>query len=143
MHRSLGLLALLVAPLAVACTTPGVAPPMASSQPYTVGPPDELRVSVLPEPEIQREVIVRPDGMISVDLIGDIPAAGRTTSEIAADIEKRIARYKRDARVTVALKASLSSQVTVLGEVVRPMTFPLARETRISEALGMVGGREQ
>ncbi len=140
-RRSAALLTLLAAlALATACTSPGVPPPLPSSQAYTVGPPDQLTISILPEPEIMREVVVRPDGMISVDLIGDIPAAGRTTSEIAADIEKRIGRYKRDARVTVALKTALSSQVTVLGEVTRSATFPLSRETRVTEAIGLVGG---
>ncbi len=140
--RLAALLGALIATVALttACSSPGVAPPLPTSEAYTVGPPDQLTVSVLPEPEILREVVVRPDGMISVDLIGDIPAAGRSTSEIAADIEKRIGRYKRDARVTVALKRALSSQVTVLGEVTRSATFPLARETRLSEAIGMVGG---
>ncbi len=140
--RSTHLLVLLLTTIAfgAACTAPGMPPPPAAAQPYTVGPPDQLTVTILPEPQITREVVVRPDGMISVDLIGDIPAAGRTTADIAADIEKRIGRYKRDARVTVALKSSLSSQVTVLGEVNRPSTFPLARETRITEALGTVGG---
>ncbi len=133
------LLVALVA-LATACTSPGVAPPLPSSEAYTVGPPDQLTVSILPEPEILREVVVRPDGMISVDLIGDIPAAGRSTSEIAADIETRIGRYKRDALVTVALKRALSSQITVLGEVTRSATFPLSRETRVTEAIGLVGG---
>ena len=69
---------------------------------YRVGPPDLLDITILPDPVIEREVVVRPDGMISVDLVGDIPAAGRTTEEIAADVEARIGRFKRDARVTVA-----------------------------------------
>jgi polysaccharide export outer membrane protein len=105
-----------------------------------IGPPDQLTVTILPEPIIERSVLVRPDGMISIDLIGDVPAAGRTPEEIAADIENRISRFKRNARVTVALEESLSAQVTVLGEVIRPVTFPLERETRVVEALGMVGG---
>jgi polysaccharide export outer membrane protein len=118
----------------------GGSPPGPELRSYHVGPPDELHITVLPEPVIEREVIVRPDGMISVDLIGDIAAAGRTTEEIAEDIQTRIGRYKRDARVTVALGAALSSEITVLGEVARPSNFPLARQTRIVEALGTVGG---
>jgi polysaccharide export outer membrane protein len=106
---------------------------------YRVGPPDELRVSILPDPVIERDVVVRPDGMISIDLVGDVPAAGRTTEEIAADVETRIGRFKRDARVTVSLAAALSSEVTVLGEIGRPATFPLSRRTRVVEAIGAVG----
>jgi polysaccharide export outer membrane protein len=97
-------------------------------------------ITILPDPIIERSVVVRPDGMISIDLIGDLPASGRTTEEIAADIEKRISRFKRNARVTVALAQSLSAQITVLGEVRRVSTFPLERDTRAVEAIGLVGG---
>ena len=107
---------------------------------FRVGAPDVLTVVILPDPPILREVVVRPDGMISLDLIGDIPAGGRTTEEIAADIETRIARFKRDAAVTVTLKETHSTAVTVFGEVRAPNTFPLVRETRVVEAIGQVGG---
>jgi len=132
--------ALLLAGGLGACTGTTGAPPGPQSLSYRVGPPDQLRITILPEPVIEREAIVRPDGMISVDLIGDVAAAGRTTEEIASDIQTRIGRFKRDARVTVALFAALSSEITVLGEVGRPSTFPLSRQTRIVEALGTVGG---
>jgi polysaccharide export outer membrane protein len=126
---------------ALACASTGDAPPPSTEgQPYRVGPPDQLQINILPEPAIERQVVVRPDGMISVDLVGDIPAAGRTTEEIGRDVETRIGRYKRDARVTVSLVQSLSTEITVLGEVNRPFTFPLDRETRLIEALGRVGG---
>ena len=124
-----------------ACTSTAGPPPSAEAgRPYRIGPPDQLVITVLPAPEIQRAVTVRPDGMISIDLVGDIPAAGRTPDEVANDIEGRISRYKRDAVVTVALTQSLSTEITVLGEVGRPSTFPLNRETRLVEAIGMVGG---
>ncbi|MCP3983069.1 MAG: hypothetical protein GY723_01695 [bacterium] len=124
-----------------ACTSPAAPPPNAGAgRPYRIGPPDQLVITILPAPEIERAVTVRPDGMISIDLVGDIPAAGRTPDEVANDIEGRIAHFKRDAIVTVALTQSLSTEITVLGEVGRPSTFPLSRETRLVEALGMVGG---
>ncbi len=107
---------------------------------YRVGPPDSLLITVLPEPLISRSVMVRPDGMISFDLVGDVPAAGRTPTEIAKDVEQRIARYKRDASVTVFLAGSASTTVTILGEVPRQTTFPLPRETRLIEVIGAVGG---
>ena len=133
-------LALLFAAGLSACAGTTGGPPGPQATAYRVGPPDQLHISVLPEPVIERDVIVRPDGMISIDLVGDIAAGGRSTEEIAADIETRIGRYKRDARVTVALGAALSSQVTVLGEIARPATFPLTRQTRVVEALGTVAG---
>jgi polysaccharide export outer membrane protein len=107
---------------------------------YRVGAPDLLAIVVLPDPVIEREATVRPDGMISLDLIGDVPAAGRTTEEVAADIQKRMSRYKRDARATVRLLEARSTEVTVLGEVRTPNTFPLVKRTRVVEAIGLVGG---
>lgn len=107
---------------------------------YLVGPPDRLVVSVLPDPPVVENVVVRPDGMITIQLVGDVPAGGKTTDQIAADIQNRISRFKRGALVTVALGGAESALVTVLGEVRNPSTFPLTRQMRISEAIGTVGG---
>ena len=133
----------LVSALAAACAggpTPEQMDQPAFSRPYIVGPPDRLFLSILPDPPIEREVVVRPDGRISVDLVGDIEAAGRTVEEIAREIEEKIGRYKRGARVTVSVVQPLSPSITVLGEVRNPSTFPLERETRLAEAIGQVGG---
>jgi polysaccharide export outer membrane protein len=128
--------------LAAACATPAPMPPPAkpAEATYKVGSPDTLFVSILPAPTLERTVVVRPDGKISIDLIGDVQAAGRTTEEIASEIETRVRRFKRDARATVSIKASASLSVTVLGEVAAPGTFPLTSETRLSEAIGLRGG---
>jgi polysaccharide export outer membrane protein len=126
--------------LLVGCATPKGPPAPSAAQPYKTGPPDQLVITILPDPIIERTVVVRPDGMISIDLIGDLPAAGRTMEEIATDIEQRISRFKRNAKVTVALARSLSAQITVLGEVNKVSTFALSRDTRVVEAIGMVGG---
>jgi polysaccharide export outer membrane protein len=99
-------------------------------------------IAILPDPVIERSATVRPDGMISIDLVGDVPAAGRTTSEIAQDIQARISRFKRDASVNVSLSSSLSTEITIIGEI-RASTFPLQRETRLIEAIGIVGGLRQ
>jgi polysaccharide export outer membrane protein len=111
-----------------------------ASSTYTLGPPDRLRIVVLPDPAIEREVTVRPDGIISIDLVGDVPAAGRTTEEVARDIESRILRFKRNASVTVSLQTSASPQLTMLGEVARPSTFPLTSDTNVIKAIGLAGG---
>lgn len=108
--------------------------------PYHVGPPDQLLVNIQPEPVIDRTVVVRPDGKISIDLVGDVAAAGRTAEEIAADIQERIGKFKRDATVTVSVTTAASVAITVLGEVRNPTVFPLTRETRVVEAIGQVGG---
>jgi len=127
----------------VSCaTTPTVNPPPAPEMlPYRVGPPDHLRITILPDPAIERSATVRPDGMISIDLVGDVPAAGFTTAEIATNVQGRISRFKRDASVNVSLETSLSTEITILGEI-RAATFPLQRETRLIELIGMVGGMQ-
>lgn len=122
---------------AVRPAPPPAAPPVEN---YVVGAPDQLRIYVLPEPTIERTVRVRPDGRISIDLIGDVQAAGRTPQEIAATIQEQISRFKRDAAVSVSVMDSPSQFVTVYGEVGTPSTFALGSEMRVSEAIGRVGG---
>ena len=126
---------------ALGCVTklapsPGVDSPFS----YRVGAPDSLTIMILPEPVIEVTVTVRPDGMITVPLIGDVPAGDRTVPEIAADIEKRITRFKREPHAIVALAGAASTDVVILGEVGRQNSFPLVKETRIVEAIGIVGG---
>ena len=130
-----------VALIGVGCTTPNPHPaPPVEFLAYEVGPPDTLVVTILPDPPVVENVVVRPDGMITIQLVGDVLAGGRTTAQIAADIQNRIGRFKRGALVTVALAAAQSALVTVVGEVRGPTTFPLTRQMRISEAIGTVGG---
>jgi len=107
---------------------------------YHVGAPDNLTITILPDPAVVENAVVRPDGMITIQLVGDVRAGGRTTQQIASDIESRIARFKRGSVVTVSLTSAESALITVLGEVRGPSTFPLTRQMRVSEALGTVGG---
>ncbi len=130
----------LVAAFTLACTSPAPPPMGLPSEAYRVGPPDQLSLRILPEPAIQEEVIVRPDGMISVELIGDVQAGGRTTSEIAAEVEERISRFKRNANVTISLLNVLSPTVVIFGQVGSPGVIPLTRQTRVAEAIGIQGG---
>jgi polysaccharide export outer membrane protein len=122
-----------------ASSTPAPAP-AAPAGLYRVGASDKLTVRVLPDPAIERAVQVRPDGRFSFDLIGDVEASGRTTDEIAADITQRIGEYRQSPSVSVALDAPLSTAVSVLGEVNRPLVFPLERDIRLSEAIAQAGG---
>ncbi len=140
-RAGLALGALLWAASAVGCASVQPAPPAPITIPtYRVAPPDQLLINVLPEPAIDRTVVVRPDGKVSIDLVGDVDAAGRTTEEIAKEIQARIGKYKRDAVVTVSVTSALSVTVTVLGEVGNPTAFPLTKDTRVVEAIGHVGG---
>lgn len=140
-RAGIALLASLVGLFASACSTTLAPPPVTpDAQTYKVGPPDQLFISVLPDPVIERSAVVRPDGMISIDLIGDVQASGRTVEQIAREIEQRVGRFKRDATATVSVASSQSMAVTVFGEVRDPGTFPLTSDTRVSEAIGLRGG---
>ena len=140
--RPLVLLSVVLLMSALGCAANQLAPPPVApqTQGYVVGAPDQLSILILPDPVIERSVIVRPDGMISVDLVGDVQAAGRKPLEIALDIQTQIARYKRDAVVNVTVISSPSQFVTIFGEVSSPGIFSLDTETRVSEAIGRVGG---
>jgi polysaccharide export outer membrane protein len=131
----------IVAAAALGCASTWAPSPVVESRfPYTVGAPDVLLISILPEPAIEAEVTVRPDGIITVPLIGEVPARDRTIPEIAADIEERIARFKRDPNVSVTLSRAASPEIVILGEVGRQGAFPLVKETRALEAIALVGG---
>jgi polysaccharide export outer membrane protein len=125
---------------ALGCVTPAPPPQAPVPSSYIVGAPDSLAVQILPEPLLEYVVIVRPDGVITIPLAGEISAGGRTIADISDDIEKRMVRFKRGARVTVSLIAAASTDITVLGEVGRQVSFPLVKATRIIEVIGQVGG---
>ena len=139
---------LLAAALGVGCASPtfpsGETPPQTTagvkSELYRVGSSDQLTVRVLPDPAIERTVVVRPDGYFSLDLIGDVEAAGKTPAEIATDVENRMQEFRQSPSVSVTLEGPMSNAVAVLGEVNSPTLFPLARDTRVSEAIAMAGG---
>ena len=107
---------------------------------YRVGAPDEIQISILPEPKIERILTVRPDGKVSLDLIGDVGASGFTTEEIAESVRIAIGRYKRDASVTVTVIAAESDTISLFGEVRNPGTFPILHDIRIAEAIAQLGG---
>jgi polysaccharide export outer membrane protein len=132
--------ALVVLTGASACTTLTPPPARGTPSPYVVEAPDSLSISILPEPTLELTAVVRPDGKISIPLIGETQAGGLTIPQIAADIETRMAKFKRGSQVTVALTAAVHTDITILGEVNGPTSFPLIKDTRIVEALGQVGG---
>jgi len=124
------------------CATSKTAPsaPVGKSEPYRVGPSDHLTIRVLPDPVIElTELRVRPDGRISVELIGDVEAAGRTTDEIAAEIQQRMEQFRQSPSVSVMVASPASTTVSVIGEVKRPASFALERDIRVAEMIAMAG----
>ena len=107
---------------------------------YRVQPGDALRVSVWKEPDLQQDLLVRPDGGISFPLAGDIAAGGRTVQEIQSDIVARIEEYIPDPVVTVQLIQMDGNVIYVLGKVNRPGAFIMQRSLDVAQALVLAGG---
>jgi polysaccharide export outer membrane protein len=108
---------------------------------YRVGPSDRIKVEVWRHDELMQEVAVRPDGAISMPLIGDVPAAGRTTEQITADVAQRLTRFFQDKpTVTVSVTEVKSYRIYVVGEVTRGGEFSPTREINVMQALALSGG---
>jgi polysaccharide export outer membrane protein len=116
----------------------------AATEAYRLGPSDQLSIRVLPEPAIALdEVLVRPDGKISIELIGDVHAAGRTTDEVATEIAEKMTEFRQSPSVSVSVVTPASTTVSVLGEVKAPGSFALDRDIRLSEAIALAGGNTE
>ena len=122
--------------LGVACATfePGPRGEVESAE-YRVGPPDELAVTIRPEPGTERRSVVRPDGRISVELIGDLDVRGKTVAEIRQEIRTRVEEFVVYPDVTVELTQSASRRYYVMGEVERPGAYPLAGDLTVVDGL--------
>ena len=112
----------------------------ASEQGYQLGPEDVLLISVWKDEHLTKEVVVRPDGMISFPLVGDIPAEGRTVEELRLDLAKRLIKYIPAVNITVSVVKPLSYNVYVVGRVAKPGEFLVGHYTDVLQALSLAGG---
>jgi polysaccharide export outer membrane protein len=107
---------------------------------FVLGVEDRLSVSVWKEPDLTKTVAIRPDGKITVPLVGDVQAAGRTPRQLAEDLTKLIARFVKEPVVTVVVEEINNFKVFVLGEVATQGALNLRRRTRLLEAIALSGG---
>ena len=107
---------------------------------YTVNPGDILEISIWKEVDLQKQVVVRPDGYFSFPLTGDIRAEGRTVEDVRGDIATRVSRFVPDPVVSVAILRAEGSKLYVVGQVNRPGEFPINRFVDIVQAISMAGG---
>lgn len=116
--------------------------PKVTSKEYVVGEPDVLRINVWKEPEIsQPSIVVRPDGRISLPLIGEVKVSGMTPREIEAVLVERLqATALKDARVTVTVVETGSKIVYVTGQVAKPGAYPLVMPTDVLQIIAKAGG---
>ncbi len=106
---------------------------------YQIGPEDVLHISVWKESELDREVLVRPDGGVSFPLVGDIQVSGRTPLEVQNEIKARLDRFIPDAEVTVSVTKISGYTIFVVGEVKQPGQFTLGRYVDVVQALTLAG----
>jgi polysaccharide export outer membrane protein len=113
------------------------------SKEFLLGPEDVLEVTVWRNQDLSRIVVVRPDGKISLPLIGDVQASGLNSSQVAAKIAARLTEFKENPNVSVSLKEVNSYFIFVLGEVLKPGKYPLKSYATVLQGVSMAGGFTQ
>lgn len=137
-----------------ACSAPSQTLPIAQQQmtagaqtpDYLIGPGDNLSIFVWRNPDLSMVVPVRPDGRLSVPLIEDLQAAGKTPTALARDIEGVLKQYVQDPIVTVIItgfNGPFAQQVRVVGEAARPQAIPYRDNMTVLDLMIQVGGLTQ
>jgi len=127
------------------CATRGAQPvdAQASNPEYRVGPGDTVNIIVWRNPEVSMAVPVRPDGKITTPLVEDLPAAGKTPTQLARDIEKALGTFIQQPVVTVVVTnfiGNYSEQIRVIGQAARPQALPYRNEMSLMDVMIAVGG---
>lgn len=115
----------------------------ASDYNYIVGPGDTLNIIVWRSPELSLTVPVRPDGLVSTPLVDGIVAQGKTSAQIARDVERELSKYVRDPVVTVVVTGFVgpySEQIRVVGEAAKPQFLPYKQKMTVLDVVIAAGG---
>jgi polysaccharide biosynthesis/export protein len=107
---------------------------------FIIGNDDVLAINVWKEPDLSKQIPVRSDGKISLPLIGDIQAAGRTPAQLEGDITERLKNFITDPQVAVIVQQINSLKFNILGQVTKPGAYPLTAGTTIVDAIATAGG---
>jgi len=107
---------------------------------YVIGDDDQLVINVWNEPDLKQSAPVRPDGKISLPLVGDIQAAGRTPVQLQEDIAAKLRSYITHPDVTVIVQQINSQKFNILGRVAKPGSYPLATTMTVLDAIAEAGG---
>ena len=127
------------------CATP---PPPVAAAPainpeYLIGPGDNINIIVWRNPEVSMSVPVRPDGKITTPLVEDLPAAGKTSTQLARDIEAALAKFIQQPVVTVVVTnfvGNYNEQIRVIGQAAKPQALPYRKDMSLMDVLIAVGG---
>ena len=107
---------------------------------FRLGPDDVIEVSVYQDKELDRTVPVRPDGKISLPLIGEMTASGKTATDLQKEIALRLKQFVADPTVTVVVKEVNSPKVSVIGEVKNPNMYKIKDRATLLDAIALAGG---
>ncbi|WP_394805414.1 XrtA/PEP-CTERM system exopolysaccharide export protein [Kordiimonas aestuarii] len=130
-------------PTAMLPPAPFVPPDEGPGPNYVIGPGDGLYIHVWRNPELSTTVTVRPDGRVSIPLAEDLPATGKTPSQLSRDIEEQLNVYIQQPIVTVMLQSffgPFSQQVRVVGEAASPQALPYRANMTLLDVMIQVGG---
>ena len=116
-------------------SAPGVRP-----ESYVIGAEDVIDVFVWKEPDMSKTIPVRPDGMISLPLVGEVKAAGYTPVQLQDVLADAMKKYVSDPQVTVVVEKIASLNFNIVGEVNHPGYFPLTRRMTVLDAIALAGG---
>ena len=142
---ALGLVAVVLLGLAGCATVYPPAPTALGQVPtsYLVGPGDSVNIVVWRNPELSMVVPVRPDGKITTPLVEDLPASGKSATQLARDIETALAKYIQSPVVTVVVTGFVgpySEQIRVIGEATKPQALPYRENMTLLDVMIAVGG---
>jgi len=131
-----------LAPAASAALAPPLTP--SASKPhddnFVIGNDDLLAINVWKEPDISRSIPVRLDGRISLPLVGEVQAAGRTPLQLEQDIASKLQNYISEPEVTVMVQQINSEKFNILGQVARPGSYSLTQAATVLDAIAVAGG---
>ena len=121
------------------------APPASSlpSAEYRIGPGDSLNIFVWRNPELTLTVPVRPDGRLSIPLVEDVVAIGKTPTALARELEQRLSKYVKEPLVTVIAEVfvgPIPEQILVIGEAAQPRALPYRADMTVLDVMIAVGG---
>lgn len=117
-----------------------IAAAKADDNTFVIGTGDVLSINVWKEADISRSVPVRSDGNISLPLVGEVQAAGRTPLKLEQDIAVKLKNYISEPEVTVIVQQINSEKFNILGQVARPGSYPLANASTVLDAIAIAGG---
>lgn len=110
------------------------------SKDYKIGVDDVLTVNVWHEPDLSRNITVRPDGKISLPLVGDVRAEGKTPPQLQAELRSDLAQFIRDPELTVIVAEIRSRRINIIGQVVHPGTFAMTQQMGVLDVIAEAGG---